>query len=151
MFAPVGIEYVEQPVPASDLEALGQLRAAGIVPIAADESCCPTPRALRIVRERLADVLVLKPSLYGAWGEIAGLAVEARDAGLKLVVTSAIESTVGRRAAEDLGALLVEPGTACGLLTGAWFEDRPTAREQNVVGGMLHLPGDAGFGWIPQH
>ncbi len=140
---PLGIDYVEQPV--SDSATLGELRARSPVAIAADESCLPIAAAYRLIDEQAVDVLVLKPALLGAWADITKLVATAHDAGLRVVFTSAIESTVGRTATAQIAAALLGGDIACGLATD-WFERDVGAPQRRIREGRLYLGSGNGLG-----
>jgi len=115
--APYDLEYVEQPCAAT--EDLARLRVAlaraGLeVLIAADESVRKADDPLRVARLGAADVLVLKVAPLG------GVAVAQRVAeacGLPVVVSSAVDTSVGIAAGVALAAALPELPYACGLAT----------------------------------
>ncbi|MCA5895031.1 o-succinylbenzoate synthase [Isoptericola sp. NEAU-Y5] len=109
-----GLEYVEQPsAGVADLAAVRRgLRVA--VPIAADESIRRASDPLRVVREDAADVVVLKVQPLGGVRACLDLAERV---GLPVVVSSALESSVGLAAGVALAAALPELPYACGLAT----------------------------------
>ncbi|MGV8976868.1 MAG: o-succinylbenzoate synthase [Cellulomonas sp.] len=107
-----GLEYAEQPVPTvADLAAV---RRATHVPIAADESIRRAQDPLAVVRAQAADIVVLKVQPLG--GVRACLALAER-VGLPVVVSSALETSVGLAAGIALAAALPELPYACGLAT----------------------------------
>jgi O-succinylbenzoate synthase len=107
-----GLEYAEQPVPTvADLAAV---RRATHVPIAADESIRRAEDPLAVVRAHAADIVVLKVQPLG--GVRACLAL-AEQIGLPVVVSSALETSVGLAAGIALAAALPELPYACGLAT----------------------------------
>ncbi|WP_129337613.1 o-succinylbenzoate synthase [Cellulomonas endophytica] len=107
-----GLEYAEQPVPSvADLAAL---RRRTPVPLAADESVRRAEDPLAVARAGAADVLVLKVQPLG--GVRACLRLAERT-GLPVVVSSALESSVGLAAGLALAAALPELPYACGLAT----------------------------------
>jgi L-alanine-DL-glutamate epimerase-like enolase superfamily enzyme len=57
---PFDLEWVEQPIPAWDLEGMAEVRTRVNVPIAADESCFTIEDAFRIAKQRAADVFILR-------------------------------------------------------------------------------------------
>ena len=59
------LEYVEQPVPARDLEGLARLRAEGTCLIAADESVADAAEAERVLDSGAVDVLVAQADALG--------------------------------------------------------------------------------------
>lgn len=107
-----GLEYAEQPVPT--VEDLAALRRRIDVPIAADESVRRASDPLAVARARAADVLVLKVQPLG--GVRACLRI-AHECGLPVVVSSALETSVGLAAGVALAAALPDLPYACGLAT----------------------------------
>jgi O-succinylbenzoate synthase len=107
-----GLEYAEQPCAA--LEDLAALRRALDVPIAADESVRRAEDPLRVARAEAADVLVMKVQPLGGVTRCLELAEQA---GLPVVVSSSLESSVGLGAGVALAAALPELPHACGLAT----------------------------------
>jgi o-succinylbenzoate synthase len=106
------LEYAEQPV--ATLEDMAALRRRVDVPIAADESVRNAADPLRIAGLQAADIVVLKVQPLG--GVRACLAV-AEACGLPVVVSSAIETSVGIAAGLALAGALPELPYACGLGT----------------------------------
>lgn len=109
-----GLEYVEQPV--ASLEDLAAVRRAVGVPIAADELVRRAEDPLRVARAGAADLLVMKVQPLGGVRRCLDLTAEA---GLPVVVSSALESGIGLSAGVALAAALPELPFACGLATGA--------------------------------
>jgi o-succinylbenzoate synthase len=109
-----GIELVEQPV--AGLDDLARLRRRVDVPLAADESLRSLEDAHRLARLGAADVAVVKVQPLG--GVRAALAV-AEAAGVPVIVTSMLETSVGLAAGLALAACLPELPFACGLGTAA--------------------------------
>ena len=107
-----GLEYVEQPV--ASVEDLAVVRRAVGVPIAADESIRRAADPYRVRDLEAADVAVLKVQPLG--GVRACLRI-AEDIGLPVVVSSALETSVGIAAGVALAAALPELPYACGLAT----------------------------------
>jgi O-succinylbenzoate synthase len=106
------IEVAEQPV--ASLEDLARLRRLVAVPLAADEAVRDHHDARRLVRLGAADVLVVKVQPLG--GVRAALAV-VETAGLPVIVTSMLETSVGLAAGLALAAALPDLPFACGLAT----------------------------------
>jgi O-succinylbenzoate synthase len=107
-----GLEYAEQP--AQSLEDMATLRRRVNVPLAADESVRNAEDPLRIAGLAAADIVVLKVQPLG--GVRACLEI-AEACGLPVVVSSAIETSVGIAAGVALAAALPELPFACGLGT----------------------------------
>ncbi|MCY9784122.1 o-succinylbenzoate synthase [Nocardiopsis sp. EMB25] len=107
-----GLEYVEQPC--ATLDELALVRRRVDVPVAADESVRRAEDPLRVRAAGAADIVVLKVQPLG--GVRASLRV-AEACGLPVVVSSAVETSVGLAAGVALAAALPELPHACGLAT----------------------------------
>jgi O-succinylbenzoate synthase len=127
-----GLEYVEQPCPS--VEDLAAVRRAVSVPIAADESIRRAADPYRVRDLEAADVAVLKVQPLG--GVRACLRI-AEDIGLPVVVSSALETSVGIAAGVALAAALPELPYACGLATVQLLADDVAATPLLPVGGAL--------------
>jgi O-succinylbenzoate synthase len=112
-----GLEYVEQPC--RTVEELAAVRRAVGVPIAADESIRRTGDPGLVADLHAADVAVLKVQPLG--GVRACLRI-AEQIGLPVVVSSALETSVGIAAGVRLAAALPELPYACGLATVGLLE-----------------------------
>lgn len=126
------LEYVEQPC--RTLAEMAVLRRRVDVPLAADESIRTAEDPLRVVGLAAADIVVLKVQPLG--GVRAALRV-AEACGLPVVVSSALETSVGIRAGVALAAALPELPYACGLATVALLSEDPCSRPLLPVDGEL--------------
>ncbi|MCL6422844.1 o-succinylbenzoate synthase [Brachybacterium sp. JHP9] len=108
-----GLEYVEQPV--ASLEDMAAVRRAVAVPLAADESVRRAEDPLRVARAGAADLLVMKVQPLGGVQRCLELAEQA---GLPVIVSSALETSIGLSAGLALAAALPDLEHACGLATG---------------------------------
>jgi O-succinylbenzoate synthase len=106
------LEYAEQPCPS--LAELAELRRRVAVPLAADESVRRAEDPLAVRAAGAADIVVVKVQPLG--GVRAALRVAAA-CGLPVVVSSAVESSVGLAAGVALAAALPELRYDCGLAT----------------------------------
>ena len=127
-----GLEYVEQPC--ASVEELAAVRRAVDVPIAADESIRRAADPYRVRELDAADVAVLKVQPLG--GVRACLRI-AEDIGLPVVVSSALETSVGIAAGVALAAALPELPHACGLATVQLLTDDVAAAPLLPVNGAL--------------
>jgi len=111
------LEYLEQPC--ATVPELADLRARlhdWDLPIAADESVRKADDPLAVARAGAADILVLKAQPLG--GVSAALRIAA-EAGLPVVVSSALDTSVGVSMGAHLAAALPELEFDCGLGTAA--------------------------------
>jgi O-succinylbenzoate synthase len=127
-----GLEYAEQPCPT--VEDLAALRRRVVVPIAADESVRRAADPLRVARLHAADVVVLKVAPLGGVRSCLRLAEQC---GLPVVVSSALETSVGLAAGVALAAALPELRHACGLATAQLLTGDVTSERLLPVDGML--------------
>jgi len=127
-----GLEYAEQPC--ATLAELARLRRLTDVPLAADESVRKASDPLAVRAAGAADIVVLKVAPLG--GVRPALRV-AQACGLPVVVSSAIDSSVGLAAGVALAAALPELDYDCGLATMALLTGDVTADPLLPVGGVL--------------
>jgi O-succinylbenzoate synthase len=106
------LEYAEQPV--ATLEDMAELRRRVDVPLAADESVRRADDPLRVAGLDAADIVVLKVQPIGG---VRRCLEVAEACGLPVVVSSAVETSVGIAAGVALAAALPELPYACGLAT----------------------------------
>lgn len=132
---PFDLEYVEQPC--ASVAELTEIRARVSsldVAIAADESVRKAEDPLAVARAGAADLLVVKAQPLG--GVHAALRI-AREAGLPIVVSSALDTSVGISMGAHLAAALPELDYDCGLATTALLGgDVTTAPLDPVDGGI---------------
>ena len=128
------LEYVEQPCAA--VEDLAAVRRRTEVPVAADESIRRAEDPLRVKELEAADIAVLKVQPIG--GVRACLDI-AEQLGLPVVVSSALETSVGIAAGVALAAALPELPYACGLATVSMFTQEVVAEPLLPVDGVLPL------------
>lgn len=133
------LEYAEQPV--ATVEDLARLRRTlarrGIdVPIAADESIRRSGDPERVAALAAADIAVLKVQPLGGVRRCLALAERL---GLPVVVSSALETSVGLAAGVALAAALPELPYACGLNTRALLSDDVVEDSLTAVDGMIEV------------
>jgi O-succinylbenzoate synthase len=127
-----GLEYAEQPC--ATVEELAALRRKVHIPIAADESVRRADDPLKVARLEAADVAVLKVQPLG--GVRACLRI-AETIGLPVVVSSALETSVGIAAGVALAAALPELPYACGLATAGLLARDVVTEPFVAKGGVL--------------
>lgn len=129
------LEYVEQPCATVDelVEIRRRTKYMG-VPIAADESVRKASDPLAVARARAADVLVLKAQPLG--GIHAALRI-VREVELPVVVSSAIDTSVGIAMGAFLAASIPVLDFDCGLGTAAMFTHDVTDEPLLPVAGSI--------------
>ncbi|PWB98009.1 o-succinylbenzoate synthase [Homoserinimonas hongtaonis] len=118
------LEYVEQPC--ATVAELAEIRSRVHymdVPIAADESVRKAADPLAVARAGAADLLVIKAQPLGGISAAARIVAEA---GLPVVVSSALDTSVGLSMGAHLAAALPELQFDCGLGTAALLAEDVT-------------------------
>jgi O-succinylbenzoate synthase len=126
------LEYAEQPC--ASLGELGRLRRLIDIPVAADESIRKADDPLRVRAAGAADIVIVKVQPLG--GVRPALRV-AEACGLPVVVSSAVDSSVGLAAGVALAAALPGLPYACGLATMSLLAGDVTAEPLAESGGEL--------------
>ena len=148
--APFDLAYVEQPLPADDLDGLAALRGddrtddtAGTVPIAADESVA-TCGVDAVLDAGAADAVVLKPMALGGPDRALAAALRAREFGVDPVVTTTIDAVVARTAAVHVAAALPD-ASPCGLATGSLLDEDLAPDPCGIADGRIAVPTGPGL------
>jgi O-succinylbenzoate synthase len=141
----VALDYLEQPVAtiAEMAELRIKLTQAGIgagsqanILIAADESVRKVSDPMAVVQAQAADILVLKAAPLG--GITRALAI-AQEAGLPVVISSALESSVGLSMGAHLAAASPELQFDCGLATASLLAGDVTREPLIPVDGSIEV------------
>lgn len=133
------LQYVEQPCKTVDelAELRTRLRDAGLdLWIAADESVRRADDPYRVVEIGAADVVVLKNQPLGGWRRCVELATTL---GVPVVISSALETSVGIWEGLRTAAALPSLDLACGLNTGRMLSDDVVDRRLRAVDGYLEV------------
>ncbi len=128
------LEYVEQPV--ATLEEMVELKRRTDVPLAADELVRLRPDPVEVAEMGAADVLVVKVQPLGGVARTLDIATRA---GIPVVVSSALETSVGIYSGLLLASLRPELPYACGLATVALIEGDPTRSPLVSMNGSLEV------------
>jgi L-Ala-D/L-Glu epimerase len=144
--APCEIECIEQPVIAEDIDGLAWVCEASPIPVAADESVRTAAQVINVLEKRAAKIVVLKPMFCGGPILTYALGRLAQERGVKVMITTALDSAIGRASALHVAAALSGPlSIPAGLDTGHWLaEDSGTLPEP--LEGFMHLSQAAGLG-----
>ena len=135
--APFDLEYVEQPC--ATVEELAEIRVRTRymdIPIAADESVRKASDPLAVARAGAADLLVIKAQPLG--GVHTALRIVA-EAGLPVVVSSALDTSVGIAMGAFLAAAVPELDFDCGLGTVAMFDQDVAVSPLTPVDGVIRV------------
>jgi len=129
------LEYVEQPC--ASIDELAEIRRRTDyldVPIAADESVRKQADPLLVTRSGAADLLVVKVQPLGGIRAVLGIADQT---GLPLIVSSALETSVGISMGAHLAGALPELYYDCGLATASLLAADVTTEPLGPVDGSI--------------
>lgn len=149
---PIGLQYVEQPLPIAARDATVVLRTRIGIAIAADEAVTSPETASALVRASAADVLVVKPARVGGPSAVAAIAERAAAHGIPVVISSLFETGFGLAAGIACAASLPDaPGWPAatrdhGLATADLLEDDLIVGSLVVEDGRIRAPFAAGCG-----
>lgn len=99
----LGVELIEQPVPAADVEGLARVSAATAIPVVADESCRTTADLAGLVG--VVDAVNVKLAKTGSVGEAYRLMTAAKALHFGVFLGCMVESSLGIAAAAHLAPL----------------------------------------------
>lgn len=146
----LGVEYVEQPLPVEHLDDLLNVETKSGVGVAFDEALVDRPEALQqILASSSPQTLVLKPAWLGGPDRALTVAWAAVTRGHRVVVTTTLESSIGRAMAVQVAAAVdaMQPPGVHGLATGDLFErdvdDAPVPSTPRIAvrgPGLGHVP-----------
>jgi len=140
--ADIGVEFVEQPVAADDLEGLRYVRERSRVPVFADESC---PTSARIpALDGAVDGIVVKLMKCGGLVEAARMAREAKARGMRTMIGCMMESSLAITAAAHVSPLMDHADLDSGLL----LANDPFVGVK-IERGRMTLPDGPGLGVRP--
>ncbi|HEY7348192.1 MAG TPA: dipeptide epimerase [Ktedonobacterales bacterium] len=139
---PYQIEFVEQPLPPSDLEGLRLLREHSPLPIFADESCVTLEDIPRVVG--CVDGINIKLMKCGGIRQALKMIHAARAHHLQIMLGCMIESSLAITAAAHLSPLVDYAD-----LDGHLLVDNDPYQGVQVETGKLVLPAGPGLGVLP--
>lgn len=127
-----GLEYVEQPV--RTIDEMIELRRLVNVPIAADEVVRLASDPMEVVDRGAADILILKVQPLGGVARVLDLAARS---GMPVVLSSALETSVGLAAGLRAAAALPHLPYDCGLATAFLLAGDVVKKPLLPVGGSI--------------
>ena len=141
-----GIDLVEQPTPAWDVDALTRLCALLRIPVMADESLGSDHDALILAARRAADVFSLKIGKSGGYLVTRRIAAVAQAAGIPCHGGTGIESSLGALAGAHLMCALPAVTYGSELFGPLLMTDGLLTEPLDYRDGALHLPDGPGLG-----
>jgi L-alanine-DL-glutamate epimerase-like enolase superfamily enzyme len=139
LLAELGIEYVEQPVAATDLEGLAFVREHSSLPIVADESCVVSADVAKLAGK--VDGINLPLSKCGGLREALRMIATARAHGMLVMAGCMIETSLAITTAAHFAPLL----DYADFDGAALLSDDPHVGT-TIAGGRITLPNEPGLG-----
>ncbi|HET6627229.1 MAG TPA: dipeptide epimerase [Nocardioidaceae bacterium] len=143
--AGAGVELVEQPVRAEDLDGLAWVTARVNTPVMADEAVYDVHDLVEVIRRRAADMVNVKLAKCGGLSVARTLLELARAHQLGTMVGSMMETHIGVGAAASLVAAYGTTTTA-DLDAAWWAADSPVVGGMSYDGATVVLPDAPGLG-----
>ena len=134
-----GVEFVEQPLPAHDLDGLRFVRSRSPLPIIADESCLVANDIPKL--HGVVDGINIKLAKCGGLREALRMIATARAHDMLVMCGCMIETSLGITAAAHFAPLL-----DCADLVGAALLAEDPVRGATTDGGTIGLPDAPGLG-----
>lgn len=141
--APLDIAWLEQPVAPADVDGLRRVRREGGVVVAADEAVTGAEAIPALASA--ADAIVLKLTQVGGLSAACDTAAAARRHGLRVTVTTGLETSLATVAALHLAAALPAPLEPCGLATASLLASDLIAGAP-LPDPWMRIPGGPGLG-----
>jgi len=139
--AEIGVEFVEQPVEATDIAGLRMVREHSRVPIFADESC-RTSADIPVVADAV-DGIVIKLMKCGGLLEAVRMARMAKERGLSTMIGCMLETSLALTAAAHISPLVDYADLDSGLLL-----ERDPYVGMTIDRGRMLLPDAPGLGVV---
>ena len=140
------IEYIEEPT--AGLTAITELTSQSPIAVAADESVKSVSDLSRLPRLGIP-VAVIKPAVLGNLKHLLAACRQLVSEGVKVTVSSAMDTSIGIACAAHFAAALNLADTPCGLATATHLAD-DLAPSLPIANGRIFLPRAPGLGLAPE-
>jgi O-succinylbenzoate synthase len=114
------IEFLEQPLPCSQLEMMLQLSQEYQTPLALDESVANLAQLEKCYQQGWRNIFIIKAAIAGSPHRLREF---IRKKSLNVVFSSVFETQIGQKAALDLAQELSSPNYALGFGIDHWFKE----------------------------
>jgi O-succinylbenzoate synthase len=115
----VGIEFLEQPLPVAQLDAMLELSDRYSTQLALDESVATLEQLQAAYQQGWRGIFVIKPAIAGSPSRLRQL---CREREIDAVFSSVFETAIGRQAALKLAVELCRYNRAMGFGINHWFD-----------------------------
>lgn len=140
------LDFIEQPLKASDLEGMRQLQSNIAVPLAADESLEGLDQANRIIAMDAARVFILKLAKHAGYQASLSVADVGHNNGIGTYLGCMIESSIGTAASLAFAAAAPRLTHGCELFGPALLMDDLVEEPIELTHGEISVPNKPGLG-----
>lgn len=116
----VGIEFLEQPLPIGQFDAMLELNSRYTTPLALDESIATLNQLQECYRKGWRGIFVIKPAIAGSPAKLRQF---CQTHTIDAVFSSVFETAIGRLAGLQLAAELSHDNRAVGFGVHHWFDE----------------------------
>jgi muconate cycloisomerase len=148
-YAPLNLEYVEQPTPRWDIDALAEVRRAVEVPIMADEAVFSVEHAAQAISKGVVDLISIYPGKNGGILKSRRISAMAAEAGIGCHIGSNLEWDLGTSAMCHLAAACANVSVTrfpVDILGPLYYAVKPRMTPIQFERGTVHVPGGIGLG-----
>ncbi len=148
-YAPYRLEYVEQPTPRWDIDAMAEVRRAVDVPIMADEAVFAVHHAEQVIAKQAADLISIYPGKNGGILKAKKICELAAAAGIGCHLGSNLEWDVGTAAMCHLAAACANVQVSqypVDILGPLYYAVHPRAKPVHFEHGHVFVPAGSGLG-----
>jgi len=148
-YGPLKLEYVEQPTPRWDLDALAAVRRAADVPIMADEAVFSVEHAAQAIAKKAADLISIYPGKNAGILKSKRICELAADAGVGCHIGSNLEWDLGTAAMCHLAAACANVQVErfpVDILGPLYYAVKPRNKPLRFERGRVHVPRGCGLG-----
>lgn len=143
---PLGLEWIEQPLPDWDLDGHAMLADRLETPIALDESVYTIHDAVAAIKKKAADVVNLKLPKCGGIHRAREIAAYCREHGVPCFLGGCIETTPGTAAQAHFYVSTRNIVSAAEMEGPACYVDDVACQPMGIVNGRMTIPEGPGFG-----
>jgi muconate cycloisomerase len=146
VLAELGVQLLEQPLPAWNVPGMARVRNRSAVPLMADECVFSTHDMLAVASAAAADVVSLKLVKHGGLANMRKVAAIAEAAGIGLYGGCLLETSIGAAAHLQVFAGLRELGWGCEHFGPQILTDDLVTEPLRFEDFRVHLPQGPGIG-----
>ncbi len=148
-YAEFNLEYVEQPTPRWDIEAMAKVRAGSDLPIMADESVFAIWEADEVITKHAADLISIYPGKNGGLLKAREICRRAEDAGIGCHLGSNLEWDIGTAAMCHLTSACKNVQISrfpVDILGPLYYSEHPRNKAVRFENGHVYVPEGPGLG-----